>query len=279
MGRQHGASVLLTALATCAAHPPPTTVHREPMESWHTFKFAAYHPLQDAPEQQLQLAAPPDAAPQSMTTAAGVLVSRDSGATWKAMGDIEVRQHGGLAVFAPAQPQLAECMPCAGAAAAHALLLPARPLLCPPAGRQDLAGQPGAGGGQQGAAHHAVPHLRGCAAASSAACMHLAGSWRMGWRLPFWARCPAGQPSPPPWCPAGKAYISMSKDKGATWSRPWANSLPNPNSQVRRQQLQQWPAVDSTEGRTCARTRLAGTVTCTVTLTHPPTPVPRSFPR
>lgn len=30
-------------------------------------------------------------------------------------------------------------------------------------GRQDLAGQPGAGGGQQGAADHAVPHRGGCA--------------------------------------------------------------------------------------------------------------------
>lgn len=66
-------------------------MHREPAESWHTFKGATFHPLQEAPEQQLQLAPPPDAAPQSMTTAAGVLVSRDAGATWQPLGDIEVR--------------------------------------------------------------------------------------------------------------------------------------------------------------------------------------------
>ena len=29
---------------------------------------------------------------QSMTTAAGLLVSKDSGATWKVVGDIEVRR-------------------------------------------------------------------------------------------------------------------------------------------------------------------------------------------
>lgn len=64
-------------------------VHREPAESWHTFTGKGFHPLSEAPEQQLQMAAPAGATPQSMTTAACVLISRDSGATWKASGDIE----------------------------------------------------------------------------------------------------------------------------------------------------------------------------------------------
>lgn len=71
--------------------PHCTAVHREPAESWHTFKGGAFHPLTEAPEQQLQLAAPPGAAAQSMITAAGVLVSQDSGASWKPLGDVEVR--------------------------------------------------------------------------------------------------------------------------------------------------------------------------------------------
>lgn len=65
-------------------------MHREPAESWHTFSATTFHPLSEAPEEQLQLAPPSGAAPQSMTTAAGVLVSKDQGATWKALGDIEV---------------------------------------------------------------------------------------------------------------------------------------------------------------------------------------------
>ncbi|PRW44584.1 BNR Asp-box repeat [Chlorella sorokiniana] len=64
-------------------------VHREPAESWHTFSGSTFHPLSEAPEQQLQLQPPAGAAPQSMTTAASLLVSKDSGATWKVVGDVE----------------------------------------------------------------------------------------------------------------------------------------------------------------------------------------------
>jgi hypothetical protein len=39
-------------------------VHREPAESWHTFAGTSFHPLNEAPEKQLQLAAPPGAAAQ-----------------------------------------------------------------------------------------------------------------------------------------------------------------------------------------------------------------------
>ncbi|KAI3428719.1 hypothetical protein D9Q98_007543 [Chlorella vulgaris] len=64
-------------------------VHHEPAESWQTFAGSSFHPLSEAPEKQAQLAAPPGASAQSMTTAAAVLISRDAGATWKASGDIE----------------------------------------------------------------------------------------------------------------------------------------------------------------------------------------------
>lgn len=35
---------------------------------------------------------------------------------------------------------------------------------------------------------------------------------------------------PVPSLPAGKAYIATSADRGVTWSRPYSNSLPNPNA-------------------------------------------------
>lgn len=40
-------------------------VHREPAESWHTFTGKGFHPLSEAPEQQLQMAAPAGATPQA----------------------------------------------------------------------------------------------------------------------------------------------------------------------------------------------------------------------
>ncbi|KAL4445290.1 hypothetical protein ABPG77_011115 [Micractinium sp. CCAP 211/92] len=62
-------------------------VHREPAESWHTFSGSTFHPLSEAPEQQL--AAPPNSTPQSMTTAACVLASTDRGASWAVRGEVE----------------------------------------------------------------------------------------------------------------------------------------------------------------------------------------------
>lgn len=93
-----------TRLVLC---PHVCAVHREPAESWHTFSSSTFHPLAECPEQQLQLAAPAGAAPQSLTTAAGLLVSRDGGASWKVVGDIEVR--GGWIMFPPGD---AGSMPC-----------------------------------------------------------------------------------------------------------------------------------------------------------------------
>lgn len=147
-------------------------MHREPDECWHTFSGSTFHPLSEAPEQQLQLKPPEGAAPQasaasvgttarhqcfgilrgsaartlcgatpslslllapapstsagtgplqSMTTAAGLLVSKDSGATWKVVGDIEVRRWS-----LPSQAPLLQ------AAAQHCCtVLLARPLLSP----------------------------------------------------------------------------------------------------------------------------------------------------
>ena len=50
-----------------SACPLLPAVHREPAESWHTFTGSAFHPLSEAPEQQLQ--APPGATPQVRTQA------------------------------------------------------------------------------------------------------------------------------------------------------------------------------------------------------------------
>lgn len=53
--------------------PPtlPVAVHREPAESWHTFSGSTFHPLSEAPEQQLQLKPPEGAAPQASAASVG----------------------------------------------------------------------------------------------------------------------------------------------------------------------------------------------------------------
>ncbi|PSC75556.1 BNR Asp-box repeat [Micractinium conductrix] len=117
-------------------------VHREPAESWHTFSGSVFHPLSEVPEQTL--APPPGAGPQSMTTAASVLVSSDRGATWTARGEIE----------------------------------DAKSWLVNPTLEEGTKGQ-------------------------------LVMLFRTA---------------------AGKTYMSSSTDKGATWTRPSASYLPNPNS-------------------------------------------------
>ncbi len=126
-----------------------------------------------------------------MTTAAGLLVSKDSGATWKVVGDIEVRWIDKLTAAAktcwPSCDQSASSSWCSRGSLLHMHKdmciagdrqagLAARPMQqqgllscrrcptgcpvsnCALAGRQDVAGEPGAGAGQQGAAHHDVPH-------------------------------------------------------------------------------------------------------------------------
>lgn len=117
-------------------------VHSEPSESWHTFSGSTFHPLSEAPEQQLT--APPGATPQSMTTSASVLISKDKGATWTVGGEVE----------------------------------DAKTWLVNPVLEEGTKGQ-------------------------------LIMMFRTS---------------------AGKTYLSTSTDGGEKWSRPYGNSLPNPNS-------------------------------------------------
>jgi predicted neuraminidase len=63
--------------------------HREPAQSFETFNAKTFSALRDAGD-AIPVASPPATAPpQSMTTSAGVLISRDAGATWAAGGTVE----------------------------------------------------------------------------------------------------------------------------------------------------------------------------------------------
>ena len=63
--------------------------HSEPQDSYKSFNNATWCELKEVPGGLPPQVVPPAAAPQSTTTAAGVLVSRDAGASWTVAGHIE----------------------------------------------------------------------------------------------------------------------------------------------------------------------------------------------
>ena len=156
-------------------------VHREPAESWHTFSGTTFHPLNEAPEEQLQLEPPAGAAPQ-VRPAAAWLAGRGQAAV--VLCD---------ATAAVTAGQAGHRCPCA----AHAMLC------CLPAAEHDHSSGPACVQGQWS-------ELEGCWRGRGAwlgtvvslrrpvcllCCPHptlLQGPPRLAW--PCWCMCPASWP-------------------------------------------------------------------------------------